>query len=84
MSGHALAKCPVTIYRNSRSRWAEIRIEPKYQKSQDEDHRALAFEKIFEEVMLIRRRQDLELYRLVASDAVLKSSLQQSMRGMLR
>ena len=26
MSGHALAKCPVTIYRNSRSRWAEIRI----------------------------------------------------------
>ncbi|WP_422581814.1 MbcA/ParS/Xre antitoxin family protein [Pseudomonas sp.] len=25
MSGHALAKCPVTIYRNSRSRWAEIR-----------------------------------------------------------
>lgn len=58
-------------------------FEPKYQKSQDEDHRALAFEKIFEEVMLIRRRQDLELYRLVASDAALKSSLQQSMRGML-
>lgn len=27
MSGHALAKCPVTIYRNSRSRWAEIRNE---------------------------------------------------------
>lgn len=58
-------------------------FEPKYQNSQDEDHRALAFEKIFEEVMLIRRRQDLELYRLVASDAALKSSLQQSMRGML-
>jgi type I restriction enzyme R subunit len=59
-------------------------FEDKYQKSQDEDHRALAFEKIFEEVMLIRRRQDLELYPLVASDAVLKSSLQLSMRGMLR
>lgn len=58
-------------------------FEPKYQKSQDEDHRALAFEKIFEEVMLMRRRQDLELYRLVASDEALKSSLQQSMRGML-
>ncbi|MBG5432369.1 BREX-1 system adenine-specific DNA-methyltransferase PglX, partial [Pseudomonas aeruginosa] len=26
MSGHALAKWPVTIYRNDRSRWAEIRI----------------------------------------------------------
>ncbi|MDU0679448.1 hypothetical protein [Pseudomonas aeruginosa] len=25
MSGHALAKWPVTIYRNDRSRWAEIR-----------------------------------------------------------
>ena len=57
--------------------------ETKYQKSQDEDHRALAFQKIFEEVLLIRRRQDLELYRLVASDSVLKSSLQQSMRDLL-
>ena len=25
MSGHALAKWPVTFYRNDRSRWAEIR-----------------------------------------------------------
>ncbi|SOP94666.1 hypothetical protein CFBP2118_00111 [Pseudomonas syringae pv. syringae] len=33
--------------------------------------------------MLIRRRQDLELYRLVAGDTALKSSLQQSMTGML-
>jgi type I restriction enzyme R subunit len=57
-------------------------FEPKYQKSQDEDHRALAFDKIFDEVMLIRRHQALKLNRLVASDAVLKSSLQQSTRGM--
>lgn len=28
MSGHALAKWPVTIYRNDRSRWAEIRSKP--------------------------------------------------------
>lgn len=27
MSGHALAKWPVTFYRNDRSRWAEIRTE---------------------------------------------------------
>lgn len=59
-------------------------FEAKYQQSQDEDHRTLAFEKIFEEVMLKRRRQDLELYRLLASDAAFKSSMQQSMRGLLR
>ena len=34
--------------------------------------------------MLKRRRQDLELYRLLASDAAFKSSMQQSMRGLLR
>ncbi|WP_448091530.1 type I restriction endonuclease subunit R [Pseudomonas lini] len=58
-------------------------FETKYRKSQDEDHRNLAFEKIFDEVMLMRRRQDLELYRLVASDAALKSTLQGNIRGLL-
>ncbi|WLG51107.1 type I restriction endonuclease subunit R [Pseudomonas sp. FP1742] len=58
-------------------------FETKYQKSQDEDHRNLAFEKIFDEVMLMRRRQDLELYRLVASDPALKSTLQGNIRGLL-
>jgi len=58
-------------------------FDTKYQKSQDEDHRKLAFDKIFDEVMLRRRREDLELYRLVASDAALKSTLQGNIRGML-
>ncbi|WP_259347587.1 DUF2790 domain-containing protein, partial [Pseudomonas aeruginosa] len=33
MSGHALAKWPVTIYRNDRSRWAEIRTQMTYEDS---------------------------------------------------
>lgn len=53
----------------------------KYQNNQDADNRSLAFEKIFEEVMLKRRRQDMELYRLIASDGAFKSSMQQNMRN---
>jgi len=53
----------------------------KYQNNQDVDNRSLAFEKIFEEVMLKRRRQDMELYRLIASDGAFKSSMQQNMRN---
>lgn len=58
-------------------------FETKYRNNQDADNRALAFEKIFEEVMLERRRQDLELYRLVASDGAFKSSMQQSLRNLI-
>lgn len=58
-------------------------FEAKYQQSHDNDHKNLAFEKIFDEVMLMRRRQDLELYRLVASDAAVRSTLQQGLRGLL-
>ena len=56
-------------------------FEAKYRSNQDADNRSLAFEKIFEEVMLKRRRQDMELYRLIASDAAFKSSMQQNMRN---
>ncbi|WP_430416835.1 type I restriction endonuclease subunit R [Marinobacter adhaerens] len=58
-------------------------FETKYRNNQDADNRALAFEKIFEEVMLERRRQDLELYRLIASDSAFKSSMQQSLRNLI-
>ncbi|MGO3693943.1 hypothetical protein, partial [Marinobacter sp.] len=56
-------------------------FETKYRNNQDADNRSLAFEKIFEEVMLKRRRQDMELYRLIASDSAFKSSMQQNMRN---
>lgn len=58
-------------------------FETKYRNNQDADNRSLAFDKIFEEVMLERRRQDLELYRLIASDPAFKSSMQQSLRNLI-
>lgn len=58
-------------------------FETKYRNNRDADNRALAFEKILEDVMLERRRQDLELYRLFASDAAFKSSLQQNLKNQI-
>jgi type I restriction enzyme R subunit len=43
----------------------------------------LAFEKIFEEVMLKNRRNELELYKLLANDAAFKAAMQQSLRRMV-
>ncbi|WP_020586180.1 type I restriction endonuclease subunit R [Desulfobacter curvatus] len=52
----------------------------KYKNNQDTQTRILAFQKIFEDVMLKKRRDELELYRLLAGDAVFKSAMQQSLR----
>jgi hypothetical protein len=40
----------------------------------------LAFEKIFEEVMLKQRRSELDLYKLLAKDDAFKVAMQQSLR----
>ena len=42
--------------------------------------RILAFQKIFEDVMLKKRCNELELYKLLASDAAFMSAMQQSLR----
>jgi type I restriction enzyme R subunit len=55
----------------------------KYQNNPDIHNRDLAFEKIFEEVMLKNRRNELELYKLLANDAAFKASMQQSLRQMV-
>ena len=52
----------------------------KYKNNQDKHNRELAFEKIFEEVMLKHRRSELELYRLLANDSAFKVAMQQSLR----
>ncbi len=58
-------------------------FEAKYQNNQDSHNRELAFEKIFEEVMLKQRKNELELYKLLAKDGAFKSAMQQSLRSML-
>jgi type I restriction enzyme R subunit len=55
----------------------------KYQNNPDVHNRDLAFEKIFEEVMLKNRRNELELYKLLANDAAFKAAMQQSLRRMV-
>ncbi len=51
----------------------------KYQNNPDPHNREIAFEKILKEVMLRRRKDELELYKLFAGDAAFKASWQQSM-----
>jgi type I restriction enzyme R subunit len=52
----------------------------KYQDNPDPHNRELAFEKMLKEVMLHRRKDELELYKLFANDPAFKSSWTQSMQ----
>ena len=52
----------------------------KYKNNPDAQTRILAFQKIFEDVMLKKRREELELYKLLAGDAAFKSAMQQNLR----
>ena len=56
----------------------------KYQHNDDRYNRDLAFDKIFEEVMLKNRRTEMELYRLLASDPDFKAAMKHSMQRMVR
>ncbi|MFI0399436.1 MAG: type I restriction endonuclease subunit R [Thiolinea sp.] len=55
----------------------------KYQNEHDPHNQHLAFEKLFKEVMLQRRKDDLEFYKLFSGDAAFKTSLMQSMQRMV-
>lgn len=58
-------------------------FESKYQDNPDPHNRELAFEKIFKEIMLQRRRDELELYKLFASDNAFNASMIQTMQRMV-
>ena len=55
-------------------------FEAKYQNNPDPHNRELAFEKMLKEVMLSRRKDELELYKLFAGDPAFKASWTQSMQ----
>jgi len=55
----------------------------KYQNNQDTYNRELAFEKIFADVMLKNRQNEMELYKLLATDNAFKSAMQHSLRLMV-
>ena len=57
---------------------------PKIKNNQDTHNRELAFGKIFEEVMLKKnRRNELDLYKLLSTDAAFKAAMQQSLRQLV-
>ncbi|MHC2633939.1 type I restriction enzyme R subunit [Bradyrhizobium liaoningense] len=51
----------------------------KYENNPDPHNRGLAFEKMLREVMLQRRKEELELYKLFANDPSFKAAWQQSL-----
>ncbi|RAU19915.1 type I restriction endonuclease subunit R [Nitrincola tibetensis] len=58
-------------------------FEAKYQNNPDPHNRELAFEKMLKEIMLQRRKEELELYKLFANDMSFKTSWTQSMQRMV-
>ena len=54
-------------------------FEAKYKNNSDPHNRELAFEKILKEIMLQRRKDELELYKLFANDSSFKTAWIQSM-----
>lgn len=58
-------------------------FDEKYKNNQDTHTRRLAFEKIFEEVMLRNRRNEMELYKLLTGDDAFRAAMQESLRQMV-
>lgn len=58
-------------------------FEEKYKNNQDVHNRKLAFEKIFEEVILKNRRNEMELYKLLTKDEAFKVAMQQSLQELI-
>ena len=54
-------------------------FKEKYADNKDQQNGAIAFTKIFEEVMMKNRRNEMDLYKLLASDSAFKSAMQQSL-----
>ncbi|MCW0982784.1 type I restriction endonuclease subunit R [Agrobacterium sp. BT-220-3] len=65
-----------------------IRAHPdfteKYEGNADPYNRGLALEKMMQDVMLRRRKEELELYKLFASDPAFKAAWSQSIEAVLR
>lgn len=59
-------------------------FEAKYQNNPDPHNRELAFEKMLKEVMLRRRKDELELYKMFAGDGAFKAAWTQSMQRMVQ
>lgn len=57
--------------------------QEKYENNPDKQNRDIAFQKIFDEVMAKQRKDELELYRLMAKDDAFKQAMQDTIKRML-
>ena len=53
-------------------------FKEKYEENRDVQNREIAFAKIFDEVMMKQRKNEMDLYKLIASDSAFKSAMQDS------
>ncbi len=60
--------------------WLSNGFRDKYKNNPDPHNRDLAFQKMLKEIMLMRRKDELELYKLFANDSAFKSAWTQSMQ----
>ncbi len=58
-------------------------FKEKYSENVDTQNREIAFSKIFDEVMSKQRKNELDLYRLIAKDDAFKSSMQDTLKRIL-
>ena len=58
-------------------------FEDKFKNNPDPHNQSLAFEKLLKEIMLNRRKDDLEFYKLFAGDDAFKSALMHSMQQLV-
>ena len=58
-------------------------FKEKYEENRDVQNREIAFAKIFDEVMMKQRKNEMDLYKLIASDSAFKSAMQDSLRRLL-
>jgi type I restriction enzyme R subunit len=58
-------------------------FKDKYEDNTDSQNRDIAFVKIFDEVIAAQRKNELELYRLIAKDEAFKTAMQDTLRRML-
>ena len=73
----------VRLFSMAESIKAHPDYDDKYKNNPDPHNQHLAFEKLFKEIMLQRRKDDLEFYKLFAGDEAFKASLMQSMQRMV-
>ena len=58
-------------------------FKTKYEDNSDTQNRDMAFRKIFEDVMGQQRRNELDLYRLIAKDESFKQAMQDTLKRIL-